>query len=313
MILEADKKDSVLKRIGGIVLTTLFYAFLLTLLSLPGKREVANPLSFGLVISLIWVYYLYQSIRHPEKKQVRDITIGVFVFFILWELTTKTFNTLIQVLYPAPEDVFNIFISDYPLMIRGIFSSLRLLFLGIGIALVSGNLLGLFVGWNNRLRRDFFPIAKVISPIPAMIYTPYLVAIMPSFSSASVAVVALGLFWPTFMGMISNVGAIDRRIIDSARVMAVSTPTMLLRVILPYLIPGIVRNLRIQLSVMFMILMMAEMIGAQSGLGFYIKKYSDYADYTHTVAGIILVGVVITILNSLLSLVEEKTIKWRTV
>jgi NitT/TauT family transport system permease protein len=83
-------------------------------------------------------------------------------------------------------------------------------------------------------------------------------------------------------------------------------------VILPYLIPGIVRGLRVQLSTMFMILMMAEMIGAQSGLGFFIKKYSDYSDYTHTIAGIILVGVVITILNNLLSLVEEKAIKWKT-
>jgi NitT/TauT family transport system permease protein len=312
MTLIVNKNDTLLRRFGRLMLTTSFYVFLLILMFTPGKREAESPLVFFLVSTLIWIYYLYQSIRYPGKKQVQDISIGVFVFLILWELATKTFNVLIQVLYPAPEDVFYIFITDYNLMIRGIFSSLWLLFLGIGIALVSGNLLGLFVGWNTRLRNDFFPVAKVISPIPAMIYTPYLVAVMPTFSSASVAVVALGLFWPTFMGMINNVGAIDRRIIDSAKVMAVNTPTMLLKVILPYLIPGIVRSLRVQLSTMFMILMMAEMIGAQSGLGFFIKKYSDYADYTHTIAGIILVGVVITILNSLLSFIEEKTIKWKT-
>ena len=62
-----------------------------------------------------------------------------------------------------------------------------------------------------------------------------------------------------------------------------------------------------------MVLIMAEMIGATSGLGFFIKKYSDYADYTRVLAGIIIVGIVITILNALADLAEKKLIRWKAV
>jgi NitT/TauT family transport system permease protein len=300
--------------LGSLVsLVTLLYLALMALVYLPGKRVVQSPVCFIVVATALWLYYIYQTGRHREKKQVKDITTVAYLFLIIWELVTKTFNIALKVLFPAPEDVFNVFYTERELMFKGIFSSMYLLLVGMGIALVLGNLLGLFVGWNKRLNNDLYPVAKVLSPIPPTIYTPYLIALLPTFSSASIAVIAFGLFWPIFMSMINNVGSMDRRIIDSARAMGVNTPTMLLSVILPYSIPGIVGGLRVQLSVTFMILMMAEMIGAESGLGFFIKKYSDYADYTSVLAGIILVGVVITILNSLLTVIENKTIKWKTV
>jgi NitT/TauT family transport system permease protein len=85
---------------------------------------------------------------------------------------------------------------------------------------------------------------------------------------------------------------------------------MLLKVLLPYSIHGIISSLRVQLSSKFMLLVRAEMICAQSGLGFYIKKYSDYADYTRVAAGIIFIALVITGLNILISKAEKKLIKW---
>jgi NitT/TauT family transport system permease protein len=280
---------------------------------IPGKRESESPVILIVVVSAIWLFYIYQATRYKEKKNVKDITYGVYFIFIIWELATRIYDIVPQVLFPSPENVFNVFYIERELMLSGLFSSLKLLFVGFSLALVLGNLLGLFVGWNERLRKDFYPVAKVFSPIPPMIYTPYLIALLPTFSSASIAVIAFGLFWPTFMNMINRVGSMDRRIIDSAKVMNVNTRTMLLKVILPYSIPGIVGGLRVQLSTTFMVLVMAEMIGAQSGLGFFIKKYSDYADYTRVAAGIIFVGIVITILNELITIIEKKTVKWKTV
>jgi NitT/TauT family transport system permease protein len=60
-----------------------------------------------------------------------------------------------------------------------------------------------------------------------------------------------------------------------------------------------------------MVLTAAELIGATSGLGWFVKYYADFADYTRVVAGIILIGVVVTILNKLLSTVEKMLIKWK--
>lgn len=291
---------------------SLSYAALMVLIFIPGKRETENPAVFIGVATAIWLAYIYVNTRHSEKQHVKDITDGVFILLIIWELLTRVLNVVTQALYPAPENVFQVFVKDYKFILEGLFSSLYLLFAGFSIALILGNLLGLFVGWSERLRKDFYPVAKVLCPIPPTIYTPYLIAILPTFSSASISVVAFGLFWPTFMTMINIVDSMDRRIIDSAKAMDVSTATMLLKVILPYSIPEIISGFRVMFSATFMVLVMAEMIGAQSGLGFFIKKYSDYADYTRVAAGIIFIGVVITILNAMITWVEKKTVKWKT-
>lgn len=303
-------KGNILLR-SVISFTTLLYICLIAITFIPGKRQAQSPGMFIFALSLIWLFYLYQAIKSGGKKYIYDISLAAFIFFIAWEFATRIFNSIPKVLFPAPANVFYTFYLDYKFMLRGMVSSLILLCIGFAAAQVAGNLLGLFVGYNPRLRESLLPAARIISPIPPMIYAPYLIAIMPSFAAASITVLALGIFWPTFMNMITRVVSADRRILDSAKAMNVSTWSMLLKVLLPYSIPGIISSLRVQLSTTFMLLVMAEMIGAQSGLGFYIKKYSDYADYTRVAAGIIFIALVITGINFLISKAEKKLIKWK--
>ena len=53
------------------------------------------------------------------------------------------------------------------------------------------------------------------------------------------------------------------------------------------------------------------MLGASAGLGYFVKKFSDYADYTRVIAGIILIAIVVTILNILVMKLQKKVIKWK--
>ena len=127
------------------------------------------------------------------------------------------------ILVPTPEAVFSVFYTMRERMILGVFSSLSLLLIGFGVSLPLGVALGLVAGWNSRLRDTVVPIARVLSPIPAIIYAPYLIAIMPSFRSASAMVLIIGILWPTFLQMAARVGALDQRILDSARVLGAET------------------------------------------------------------------------------------------
>lgn len=159
--------------------------------------------------------------------------------------------------------------------------------------------------------RAVMPIAHVISPIPALVTTPYIVAVMPTFQSASIFVISFSVFWPTFQNMVQRVTGIDQKIIQSARVMNVSTPTMLFRIILPYCLPGILSGLTGTMRVALLCLSGAELLGARSGLGFFVKKFSDYANYTQVIAGIILMGIVVTVLTMLIEWIQKKAIKWQ--
>ena len=61
----------------------------------------------------------------------------------------------------------------------------------------------------------------------------------------------------------------------------------------------------------FMVLTAAEMIGATSGLGYFVRYYADFADYTRVLAGIILIGLVVSLLNYGISLLEYRIVRWR--
>jgi len=295
-----------------IAVVTVFAGVTIGLTFVPGKVQTPENWVYLLVMSLIWVSYTVKTIIKKGENHP-DIALVVYSLFILWDVTFRILGHGNPVLEPAMENVFQVFWNDRTFILEGIGHSLMILFSGFSIALILGNVLGMFVGWYKRLNDDFTPIAKVLSPIPPMVYTPYLIALMPNFTSASIAVIGIGMFWPTFLGMINRVNSMNERILDSAKAMNVTTFTMLFKIILPYSIPSIVGSLKIQLSTIFMILIMVEMIGATSGLGYFIKKYSDYADYTRALAGIFVVGIVITILNVLAEQAEKKFIKWKAV
>jgi NitT/TauT family transport system permease protein len=133
---------------------------------------------------------------------------------------------------------------------------------------------------------------------------------MPTFTSASIFVIFCGTFWSLFMNMIQRVGTIDLRIINTARILNVRTRTMLFKIILPYTMPRIFNDLTVALSISVMTLTVAEMIGADRGMGFYVKRSLDYANYTQAFAGIFFIAIVITLLNAAIGFVRKVCVKW---
>ena len=288
-----------------ILAVHILFAALMLSMYLPGNAKVkASPVCMTVACVLIELAVIYQLIRRKKARTAGDI--GAIVFFVLlfWQVYTTRLGRGHIILVPTPEAVFSVFYTMRERMILGVFSSLSLLLIGFGVAL------GLIAGWNSRLRETVVPIARVLSPIPAIIYAPYLIAIMPSFRSASAMVLIIGIFWPTFLQMVARVGALDQRILDSARVLGLKQRELLWEVLLPWVMPGILTGLRGSLSSAFMLLPLAEMMGAHSGLGYFIRNFADYANYTNVLAGILLVALVITLLNRAVTALETRLVRW---
>lgn len=183
--------------------------------------------------------------------------------------------------------------------------------MGAVTAIIAGVVLGAICGWVSGLRSVFAPIARVLAPIPSVVFAPYLVALMPTFRIASATIIFLGVFWPCFLNTVIRVTSIDRRIIESAKMLELSSSAMVKDIILPYIIPGVVNGLNGQLTAAITMLTFAEMLGASSGLGYYIINYTNFANYVNVIAGIIMVGIVVTVLNLLINVLRKHAVKWR--
>jgi NitT/TauT family transport system permease protein len=297
---------------NSFILAHLLLIALLVTIFLPGKNNVASPTAFLGAIIIIELFFLWRMLlRKGKNRRNADLMILIWLLFLVWEIVVSKLNLAHPVLVPAPENIFAVFTTQYPFLIKSVFSSLELLLIGTVGGIGLGLIFGLAVGWVPRLRGIFYPIAQVLAPIPPIVYAPYLIALMPTFRSASALVIFLGIFWPTFLNMIIRVSAIEPRILNSARALDLNNFTMIKDILLPYTLPGVVSGLKVTLTTSIMLLIFAEMMGATSGMGYYIINYTHYANYTNVVAGIILVGIVVMALNWLVGKIQKHAIKWR--
>lgn len=295
-----------IRKIHG-ALPHLLFLVLVFLILQPSVEGTKSYTAFLIIVIVVEAALL----ANWKKKAAIDIGIIVFAALILWEYITAKVGVKDAMLYPAPENVFNIFVTDYEKILEGVGSSLRLMGLAFALALFFGVGLGLIVGLSDRLSSTVMPIVRVISPIPPIIYSPYAVALLPSFRAASIFVITMTIFWSIFMNMVLSVRQIDRKIMDSARTLNLNQSSMILHVLLPYSLPGIINSVSVSVSTSFLVLTAAEMIAATSGLGWYIKYNADFANFTKVIAGIFVIGVVVTVLNALISLVKRLLIRWR--
>ncbi|MDD6043848.1 MAG: ABC transporter permease subunit [Eubacteriaceae bacterium] len=286
-------------------------AVLTALIFLPGQKDTAGPLYMLTAIGLMEGWFQFCSFRKPDKRRANaDILSIIWVLLIIWDIFVTKLDMMHPVLVPAPENIFAVFAEDWLVMIKGFISSMEILLIGVILGISSGTVLGLICGWYQHLKDVFFPIANVLAPIPSIVFAPYIIAIMPTFRSASAVVVFLGIFWPVFLKSVISVDGIDRNIIDSARTLELKPISMIFEVLLPYSIPGILSGLKVTMTTAMMLLTFAEMLGATEGMGYYIVNYNTYGNYTKVIAGIIVVAIAVTIVGFITTRLQ-KLVHWR--
>ena len=283
---------------------------------LPSKYAVEMKIglkdfkAFGAVLLIIEAIFIISNGLEKRNRAQRDIVGFVYAFLFIWEVGVSRLNLLPFAFVPAPENVFYVFIEDYINILEGFRSSMILIILGVFLALFFAVILGTLVGWVPRLTNAIFPVVKAISTVPPLIYTSYIVLIMPTFFLASLTVVFLSVFWGSFMGSINNTAFVEKKVINSAKVLNMKTLPMLFKIIIPFNLPRIINNLPINLATALMTLTAAEMIGASSGMGYYVRVALTYANYTKAIAGIIFIGLVVSILNIIIELIKKKFVTW---
>ncbi len=256
-----------------------------------------------------FVIYVF-SLFWTKKKSTNDIAVVLYGFFILWEVSYKLGWVHNDLLIPSPEGLFHVFVEKGPEIGKDVWGSIQLLFWGFLLAAVFGTLLGLLAGWIPRVREVLLPISNVITLIPPLMFSAYMIMILSTFRQAAIAVIFFAVFWPTFQGTVVRVGQIDPSITQAARTMGVGTLGMLGKVIFPYCLPGIIGSISKSLRGAFMCLAGAEMLGINLGIGFFIEKYKSFADYRCVLAGIVTVGFITTVIDLAVNKLKAALIRW---
>jgi NitT/TauT family transport system permease protein len=175
---------------------------------------------------------------------------------------------------------------------------------------VLGVVLGIWAGTSEKLGWAVFPVARVAAPVPPTVYVPYAIAILPTFQLSAIFVVFIGAFWPIFQNAAAGAHAIEARHRDNARILGLSGFEYRRRVVFPAALPHIFSGMAVGLAFSFVLLTVAELFGANAGLGRFVQYYADFADYPRMVAGIIYTGGVTFLVMSLLDALRKRCVFW---
>lgn len=249
-------------------------------------------------------------------KQIRQYSITFLIaaiFIGVWVIITSFSDLLNPIIFPPAQAIILALFDKSDELILGFFSSMGLLLPALAAALVLGISGGLFFGLHQKSREILSPFFHTLSPLPPTLFIPYAIALLPTFKLASISILFIGAFWPIFLGTIQGVVLIDQQYLDNAKTLRLSSRGLLFKVILPASSPYILSGTGTALTLSFIVLMMAEMFGAQSGMGHFVQYYTDFSQYDHVLAGLIFNSFIILIMMVLFEKTKKRLLFWMNV
>ncbi|WP_313165824.1 ABC transporter permease [Massilia oculi] len=178
--------------------------------------------------------------------------------------------------------------------------------IGAGLALP----LGLAMGASGRVHAWMNPLVQVLRPIPPIAYIPLAMLWFGLGNPPAVFLIAIGAFFPVLMNTIAGVRQVDGIYLRAAHNLGAGKLTMFLRVILPAAVPYILSGVRIGIGTAFIVVIVAEMIAVNSGLGFRISEAREYFWSDKVIAGMISIGVLGLLIDIGVNRLNNHLLRW---
>lgn len=188
--------------------------------------------------------------------------------------------------------------------------SLRNLFFGY----VLGTLIGVIGGsllWRLRyLRVAMNPIIYFLYVLPAPALLPAMIAIFGIGDMRQIALIALGAIWPTLLNTLDGMRGVDTVKFDTAKALRLGGWRTYFRLVLPGAGPQIAAGLRASLTVAIVLMVVSEMVAANSGIGFFILQAQAEFAIKKMWTGILVLALIGTVLNYLFVFIERRALRW---
>ncbi len=228
-----------------------------------------------------------------------------------WSLAVRLSGTHV---FPAPGSVLAgvVELARRGVLWRYLRDSLLRVAIGYGVAVLIGVPLGMWMGWSRTVATILNPVVQLLRPISPIAWIPVAIVLFGVGNLAPIFLVFLGSFFAIVVTAMNGIGNVPPMYVRAARNFGMSSAGVLVRVVLPAALPQILTGLRIALGIAWLVVVAAEMIAVDSGLGYLIIDARNAGKrYDLVVAGMLLIGVVGLALDLLIRRVEKiRALRW---
>ncbi len=240
------------------------------------------------------------------------LPLGTAAFFLLiWHVLVRLSGSD---LFPTPLEVVRGIqeLVEKGLLLKYIVASLFRVSWGFGLAVLVGVPLGLILGWFKPAYQALNPMIQILRPISPIAWIPVAILWFGIDDTAPVFLIFLASVFPITVSSMAAVQNMQLVYLRAAQNFGIKGPQLFRRVILPAALPQIITGIRIALGIAWLVVVAAEMIAVNSGLGYLIIDARNAGKrYDLVVAGMVMIGLIGLVLDLLIRQLEKfDEVKW---
>jgi len=231
---------------------------------------------------------------------------------LLWQ-AAGTFGWISPLFLPSPMEIGRALYQAAASgeLWRHITASLGRLAGGWSIGTIAGLALGCAMGIFTTARSIGLPLVSALFPIPKIALLPLFILWLGIGEPSKWATIALGVFFPTVINSYSGIDGVPRNLIRMAQSFGLSPGAIVVKVILPGALPSILAGFRISASIALILLVAAEMIGAEYGIGAFVLQAGHLMATDQLLAGVVVLSVLGLLVGAVLNRIERAVLRWR--
>jgi NitT/TauT family transport system permease protein len=253
--------------------------------------------------------------RAPQlAKRLRHLApwlIALAVGLAVWELLTAKLGRLPVPFFAPPQALIAVYFNDWARLLDSLWNSALLLGSGVLLGAICGFIAGVSIGWSQAIGYWLHPVLRILGPVPSTALLPLCFFLFPTSWSASVFLIALATWFPVTVLTWSGVASVDKAYYDVARTLGAKPGFLIFRVAIPAALPHVFVGLFMGLGASFSTLVVAEMMGVKSGIGWYLQWAQGWAAYANMYAALLLMALACSGLISALFKIRDRLLAWQ--
>lgn len=247
-----------------------------------------------------------------DKQRYRaPLFTALFLLLAVYDYLTLKTGILDQPFVPCLNFVANAAWNDRVMIFDCTLHTLLLLFLGYSIGVLLGLITGITCGYSKRCRYWVDPVIKFLGPIPTSTWIPIMMVVAKSLFGGAVFIIGLGSWFAVTVASMTGISNVDQDYFEAARTLGASKRQLVFRVAIPHAMPSIFQGCTQAMSSSCTAIMIAEMLGVKSGLGWYMNWSKSWASYDKMFAALFIICIIFTLVTKSLEAVRRRVLRWQ--
>jgi ABC-type nitrate/sulfonate/bicarbonate transport system permease component len=257
------------------------------------------------------------SARRPRRRALLNRSLiwglgllGLAAAVGVWQLLSAALgSTLVPGFGSVASDAWNLLSGS--VLSQDVIPSVLRTFAGFAISAVLGITIGLITGYYRAAREWTAGVFDFLRSLPTPLLIPVALTLFGLGGRMVIAVIVTAAVWPVLINTANATKALDPTLVDTARILGLRGRALILRVVLPAVSPQIFAGLRVAISVSLAVMVVAEILGGSSGIGYFISNAQQSFAITDSYGGVLILCLLGWALDTLFLLIERRLLRWQ--